>query len=79
VNVVDPIFSYDHKRLIIWHRDGRAYVLDLEWLEKMEGRATTLSAQELITIACNGPLASGLFDEAALEPYLDGREPQACR
>lgn len=49
------------------------------WLNAMKGNSAALSAQELTRIICQGPMASGLFDEKALSPYLDGRPPQACR
>jgi hypothetical protein len=34
---------------------------------------------KLVRLACEGPFASGLFDEAELKPYLGEREPQVCK
>ncbi|MCL4300756.1 MAG: hypothetical protein KJ077_33780 [Anaerolineae bacterium] len=72
-------FDVTNDRLITWYRDGRAYLLDLAWLRAMGGKAGEMSIQELVRIACEGPFASGLFDEAELKPYLAGREPQVCK
>ena len=52
---------------------------DLAWLRAMGGKVGEMPIQELVHIACAGPFASGLFDEAELKPYLAGREPQVCK
>ena len=76
--VAEFFFSPGNESLIITHDDGRAYILDLEWLKAMNGRVDELSIDELVTLACEGPLSRGLFDESLLEQYgID--EPQACR
>ncbi|MBE7554799.1 MAG: hypothetical protein HS126_27420 [Anaerolineales bacterium] len=66
-------------RLITQYSDGRAYLQDLAWLRAMGGKVGEMPIQELVHIACAGPFASGLFDEAELKPYLAGREPQVCK
>ncbi len=66
-------------RLISFEHDGQAYLLDLAWLRAMGGQADTMPIEELVRIACEGPFASGLFDEAELRPYLGEREPQVCK
>ena len=48
-------------------------------LRAMGGDLAALSPEDLMRLACEGPLASGLLDEAVLAPYLEGRSPQACR
>jgi hypothetical protein len=75
----DYSFDPHSDRLVVWHTDGQAYLLDLAWLRAMGGNPAALPPEELVRIICEGPLASGLLDEAALEPYLGGREPQACQ
>ncbi len=72
-------FDVANDRLITWYTDGRAYLLDLAWLRAMGGKADKMPIKELVRLACEGPFASGLFDEAELKPYLGEREPQACK
>jgi WD40 repeat protein len=67
------------RRLMVWHTDGRAYILDLDWLRAMGGDLAEISPEELERLACRGPLATGLFDDSALRPYLEGGPSQACR
>ena len=78
LGVQETLFDSEAQRLVVWHSDGRAYLLDLDWLRAMGGNLETLSPEELARLACEGPLASGLLDEAALEPYLESRTPVAC-
>ncbi|GIK39293.1 MAG: hypothetical protein BroJett011_31260 [Chloroflexota bacterium] len=72
-------FDMTNDRLITRYSDGRAYLLDLAWLRAMGGKAGAMPIGELVRIACEGPFASGLFDEAELKPYLGEREPQVCK
>jgi hypothetical protein len=72
-------FDMINDRLITRYSDGRAYLLDLAWLRAMGGQADKMPIKELVRLACEGPFASDLFDEAELKPYLGGREPQACK
>jgi WD40 repeat protein len=73
------VYDPRSRRLIIWHTDGRAYILDLDWLRAMGGDPAAISPGELERLACRGPFATGLFDESVLQPYLEGSPPQACR
>ena len=73
------IIDQSHRRALVWYSDGRGYILDIDWLKAMEGKPELLSAEELMRFACQGPFASGLFQESALEPYLDGRSSKACQ
>jgi hypothetical protein len=77
--VGDIIFFPKKQRLLVEHVDGRAYLVDIGWLKAMGGDPTALAAEELVRLVCQGPFAGGLFDEAALEPYLEDEPPQACR
>ena len=72
-----PELFLDPQRLIVRAED-RAYLLDLAWLRAMGGDPAALASEELVRIICEGPMASGLFDESTLVPYLDGGQPQAC-
>ena len=45
----------------------------------MNGSPESLSIEDLIRIACEGPIVSGLLDETSFEEYLNGEEPQACQ
>ena len=79
LGVEGQFFDIEGQRLILWHSDGRAYLLGVDWLRAMGGDPWALSPEELMRLACEGPFASSAWDEAALEPYLDGRPSQACR
>jgi hypothetical protein len=72
---VDP----KSQRLVLWYSDGRTYLLDLDWLRAIGGDPAALSPEALVRLACEGPLATGLFDQATLELHLEGSSPQACR
>ena len=58
---------------------NEGYYLDIDWLRAMGGNPEELSAKELVQRFCTGPFASSLFDEVALQAYLEGRSPRACR
>ena len=79
IGVVYRAFDATGTRLVLRHSDGRAYLLDLDWLRAMGGEAATLPLEELVRLACEGPLASGAWDEATLVPYLEGRPALACQ
>ncbi len=78
LSIRGAIFEQNHHRALVWHSDGRGYYLDIDWLQAMEGDPAGLPIEKLVQLACQGPLASGLFAESALKPYLEGRSPQAC-
>ena len=67
------------QRALIWYTDGRAYLMDLAWLRTMEGNSAALTPEALMRACFEGPFRRGLFDDAALTPYLDSRPPQAGR
>jgi dipeptidyl aminopeptidase/acylaminoacyl peptidase len=78
----DQVFDSQGRRVVVRYSDGRAYLLDIDWLRAMGGDPTRLSEQELVDLACKGPLASKLWalaDQADLQKALDAREPQACQ
>lgn len=77
--VVEQALAPKAHRLFIRHGDGRAYLIDTHWLRAMGGDPARLSPEELESLACEGPLSSGAWDETELEPYLEGLETQACR
>ena len=74
-----PVFDGTSRRILVRYSNGPAYLLDLGWLAALGGNPGAFSAQELEQLACQGPFASGLFDEADLAGFLDGAQPQACR
>jgi hypothetical protein len=71
------------RRVTTEYSDGRAYLLDIGWLQALADLPQALAPEQrssqLARLACQGPLASGLFDEAELKPYLGEQSPQACR
>ena len=71
--------DHDGERLVLWHTDGRAYLLDLEWLQAMGGDPTKLPSKELVQLACQGPLSSGLINESAIQEYVGDRSLLSCR
>jgi hypothetical protein len=74
----EKIFDLKNGRLTVWYADGRVYLLDLDWLISINGDSATLSPQELVRLACEGPFATDLFVEGALKTYIGERQPQAC-
>jgi hypothetical protein len=76
---VRTFFNAQASRLVLHYTDGRAYLLDLDWLSAMGGDPAALAPEELERLACEGPFASGAFEEAALQPYLEGQPSQVCR
>jgi hypothetical protein len=76
------IFSSGVERLAIQYVNGQLYLLDVAWLRKMGGDPRRLPAEELVRLACEGPLTSDLWtaeEQAALESELRSKKPQACR
>jgi TIR domain len=74
-------FEQKNHRLVVWYTDGRAYLLDIDWLKALGDMVSTLSNEGLMQLACEGPLDTGLFDtvdKAKLGEYLAGNEPRAC-
>lgn len=68
-----------NERLLVWYESGDAYLLDLEWLAAMEGRAGQLDAEALAALLCGRPLAGGLFDLRRWREESTVDEPLACR
>ncbi|MGD2049176.1 MAG: hypothetical protein PVH03_06755, partial [Chloroflexota bacterium] len=83
VNLLYALFSPDNESLIVALDDGRAYLLDLDWLQSMDGRADELSIDELVKLACDGPLSRDLAQPNSIRTYLAENigidKPQACR
>ena len=73
------LVGLQEQRAIVWYIDGRAYLLDLAWLRAMGGNPGSLKPEALTQTCFDGPFRRGLFDDAALTPYLEGRPPQAGR
>jgi hypothetical protein len=72
-------FDVKDGRAVVTYSDGRTYLLDLNWLAAMGGDQAALPSDELMRLACTGPLATGLWNVASLAPYLGDQVPQACR
>jgi WD40 repeat protein len=64
-------------RLFIWDVSGRAYILDLNWLDRID---TSLAGENLLRVACR-PFVTNpdLFDETQLINYIGNKKPQACQ
>ena len=86
-NLAATEFISTTQTMVAQYQDGRAYLIDLAWLEAMNGEVETLPLSKLVPLACQYPLDHGaVLDKpevrAALEPYLQqvGLEaPQACQ
>jgi energy-coupling factor transporter ATP-binding protein EcfA2 len=75
------IFIPKNQRVLVWYTDGRAYLLDVAWLRAMGSDPTRLAPNELVRLACQEAINSGLWvagDQSALIQTLNGNEPQAC-
>jgi hypothetical protein len=71
----------DKGLLVTWYANGKAYLLDLGWLEAMDGNPEALTPDDLVDVACQ-VFEPDLFeflvrDEAARE-FLGGDLPQLC-
>jgi conflict system STAND superfamily ATPase/TIR domain-containing protein len=71
-------FDPQGQHLMVLYSGGRAYLLDIAWLQAMQGELTQLPEAELIRLACQETRLGGV-DDQAIAPYLDGQPPQACR
>jgi energy-coupling factor transporter ATP-binding protein EcfA2 len=74
----DFVFDDSTQRLVLVYSDGRSYLLDLAWLEAMGGR-DDLSREELIQLACDGPLKLGIVTAKDLQPFLGENESKVCK
>jgi len=79
VGLAGHYFVPNSQRLVIWYTDGRAYVLDLNWLHAMGSDPATRSITELEQLFCSRPYVSARFEKETLGPYLLGNSPQVCR
>lgn len=70
-------FDLNTEHGLVWYKDRRAYLLDLKWLNAMNGTLEKLSSRELIGLACQ-PLLSSKFDAQALAPFVAGAPFQVC-
>jgi hypothetical protein len=59
-NVGQTSYISPTNQLAVRYLDGAAFLLNLDWLEAMNGRAGMLPADELIDTACMYPLKNGL-------------------
>lgn len=77
------MFSPDNNDLTLLDNGGQAYFYDLAWLRAMGGRGVDeMEINELVEIACAGPMSRGWLDEDKLLEYLNVigiDEPQACQ
>ena len=74
-------FAPKGDRLVVRYVTGEAYLLDIAWLRAMGGDPARLPEADLVRLACQGPLAGGLWttkDQADLEHALGSRAPRAC-
>ncbi|HMP40440.1 MAG TPA: hypothetical protein PKA05_08680 [Roseiflexaceae bacterium] len=55
------IFAPDTTRAVVRYAFGAVYLIDLNWLRALGATPDTLDADELSLIACNGPLADGMW------------------
>ncbi|MEW8693296.1 MAG: toll/interleukin-1 receptor domain-containing protein [Candidatus Thiodiazotropha endolucinida] len=73
------VIDQNGERLVLWHTDGRAYLLDLEWLKAMAGDPAKLSPKVLVELACQGPMSTGLIDESAIYEYIGDKPLLSCQ
>jgi WD40 repeat protein len=72
-------FDLENGYSVVLYSDGRADLLDLEWLQQMHGSADTMPVDDLLRILCKDALNSGWVDNVVLQSYLGSMEPQYCR
>jgi WD40 repeat protein len=76
--LADVTFDASNQRLLLFYSDGRSYLLDLEWIEAMAGR-DDLSIEELVRLACDGPLQLNQVTVQELPEFLVGNESVLCK
>jgi hypothetical protein len=75
------IFDPNTQRLVAVYESGAVYLLDVVWLQAVGDDVNALGSEELVRLACSGPLVSTLwtaYDQQDLERMLEGRDPQGC-
>jgi WD40 repeat protein len=78
VGVTGELFDVARDRLVVWYSTGDGYLLDLAWLQVM-GQKPSLTVDDLLTIACEGPLNGSTRLATLLAPYLNGESAHACQ
>jgi len=76
--VIHKVFDPSTRQLFVHYSDGRAYFLDLNWLNELDGKAASMPLDNLVHVTCQ-MLAAHRFDETALTSYLGDQSPHACR
>lgn len=71
-------FDATNQRLLLVYSDGRSYLLDLPWIQAMGGR-DDLPREELVKLACDGPLKLGIVTSEDLKPFLGEEESKVCK
>jgi WD40 repeat protein len=75
------VFAPGEQRLVVRYVTGQVYLLDIAWLQSMSARAATPAIDELIRLACTGPLASEVWstaDQVELQQALGDKKAQSC-
>jgi energy-coupling factor transporter ATP-binding protein EcfA2 len=79
-NVDSVVFMANSSRVVVSYRDGHVYVVDPQLPPGVNDASNTLSAKDLISFICDGPLKTGFWtpqDDADLREVLQGAAPQA--
>lgn len=79
LGVAETLFDSTAQRLAVRYSDGRAYLLDLYFLNAYGAPDTPHSFQELEWLACTYLFEPYQFDEGELKEYLGEEESRVCR
>lgn len=79
LGVAETLFDSTAQRLAVRYSDGRAYLLDLYFLNAYGAPDTPHSFQELEWLACTYLFEPYGFDEGELKEYLEEEESRVCR
>lgn len=75
----EAIFSADGNWLITLYAGGRAFVLDLTWLQEMNGDPESMDSGSLIQIICTRLKTPNLFKyDAEISSYMGGMDLKGC-
>jgi hypothetical protein len=80
-DLLQVTYTPEEQRALVQYPTGVLDLIDLTWLQDIQGVSRTSSEEKMLNIACHVLLQSGLWtskDYQELEIYLNGNSPQAC-
>jgi hypothetical protein len=78
LGLAEYLFDPAESRLYTRYKDGRAYILDLNWLRELNIEPAPTMVEQWERIFCQGPWAAAGLSDRELDEVLFAEPPRAC-